>query len=325
MGKEQLVVQIRQAQHDIDKLSVAKIRLGSTSNAIQAGSFSDMPRLNPYLRENRERFTRIRLNLATAQTIKRVSIPRLSGRISNLEAFVAENWDNLPLRIHLRALRESQGKTYTDIGKAEGVRGSYISNIESGRRPPNERIIMTYAKALNLKPKTVENFVSRIDAERAERRINSRQERARLKPKEEKPDPTLGEALRRARIEAGLSMEDLAKETGIPYATIRQVESGYRKVPDELTVLKLSQIAVISISLDAFPSWFTHPANEGEYLRMKRVKAGIAKGKFAKMIGRHRSSIILTESGRRKPEEKTIKLYEDILGIKITFPDFKTK
>lgn len=58
----------------------------------------------------------------------------------------------------------------------------------------------------------------------------------------------IGEVLRQARLEAGLSTRDLERITGMATAAISQVENGLRRDPGFSTVLRLAR--AIGISLD---------------------------------------------------------------------------
>ena len=57
----------------------------------------------------------------------------------------------------------------------------------------------------------------------------------------------IGEVLRQARQEAGLSIRDLERLTGMASAAISQVENGVRRDPGFSTVLRLARATGISL------------------------------------------------------------------------------
>jgi len=58
---------------------------------------------------------------------------------------------------------------------------------------------------------------------------------------------TLGEILRQARLEAGLSMRDLERLTGMSSAALSQIETGTRRDPGFRTVLQIARGIRISM------------------------------------------------------------------------------
>lgn len=56
--------------------------------------------------------------------------------------------------IELRVLREKDGQSLTQLSKESGVSLGYLSDLENGKRPPNPRVILKLARALNV-PKSM--------------------------------------------------------------------------------------------------------------------------------------------------------------------------
>jgi transcriptional regulator with XRE-family HTH domain len=61
---------------------------------------------------------------------------------------VANTW------IELRVLREKDGQSLTQLAKTANVALGYLSDLENGKRPPNPRVIVKLAQALNV-PKSM--------------------------------------------------------------------------------------------------------------------------------------------------------------------------
>lgn len=51
-------------------------------------------------------------------------------------------------------LREKDGHSLTSLAKASGIALGYLSDLENGKRPPNPRVIVKLARALNV-PKSM--------------------------------------------------------------------------------------------------------------------------------------------------------------------------
>lgn len=56
--------------------------------------------------------------------------------------------------IELRVLREKDGQSLTQLAKGSGIALGYLSDLENGKRPPNPRVIVKLARALNV-PKSM--------------------------------------------------------------------------------------------------------------------------------------------------------------------------
>lgn len=87
----------------------------------------------------------------------------------------------------------------------------------------------------------------------------------------------IGQALRKARVAAGLSQSDVARLTGMSVGQISQIEAGVRKSPAFVTVLRVAR--ALHISLDslvgeggASASLFPQSDRERVALRRKTVE-----------------------------------------------------
>jgi transcriptional regulator with XRE-family HTH domain len=58
--------------------------------------------------------------------------------------------------VHLRVVRTKDGHSITSLAKAAGMSVSYLSELESGAREPNAKIIKKLAVALNVPVSLIE-------------------------------------------------------------------------------------------------------------------------------------------------------------------------
>lgn len=57
----------------------------------------------------------------------------------------------------------------------------------------------------------------------------------------------IGENIKKYRVKAGLSQEELARKSGVKYTTLTKIESKVIKKPSVLIIAKLAKILNISI------------------------------------------------------------------------------
>ncbi len=222
----------------------------------------------------------------------------------------------------LSSLREKAGVFRSEIAMTAGMFTQNVKDFEEGRRAPNEKTVRAYAAVLNLDPERVSPLIAMIPEERKARRRKFYKAKKEKDTKTETEKTTLGQKLRNLREQAGISTLALAEETGLSHQGISKAERNTVSEFEEITLIKLLKSPTITLPNDMLPPWYIAPKNEGEFLRMVRVKVGITKAEFARITGRNHSSISATESGGRHPSGFTIQLYEDVLGAEIIFPDF---
>lgn len=324
MGKERMLLELQTRQERINRLEEATFRLGNLSNALQRSDFSKYPRLSPYKRTGDGMAQQLNRNLNIIRRIKQVSIPKLNSEISGSEKFIEENWTNLPLRVQLGHQRRIRKVPISQVARHVGINPASFWKFELGQKPPNEKMVSAYCDAFKLNGAERKNYMDVIEEERAELRRRFVKKRVENKEPIQPEKAPFGVVLRRLRETAGLSLKALAKETGLTPGGIWRVENGTTEDPYESTLVKLLKARSITVPEEALPEWLTNPSNKGQYLRSLRVRAGITSAEFSETTGRHQSSIMLTERGNRAPTKKTIKLYEQVLGKKIVFPDFST-
>lgn len=260
------------------------------------------------------------LNEAAAR-IKGVSIPYLDALEKELPQEIKSLEYQLPVREQMARLRKAKGVLERQISDHMGIKRPLISQFEHGIKPANERLVEAYGFVLGLSPAEIAKLQEIRRAEQDERKKQA----VRKMIKKHNPGrevSQIGAILRRLRDEAGISIVELARDTQLSHEDIAKIEHGRVSVLNESTIIKLTRARLIKIPESAFPSWLHNPQNRGEYLRSLRIKAGISRVDFAAKSGRTEESIGRTENNEWNHSSKTIKLYEDILGVNIVFPDF---
>jgi len=103
---------------------------------------------------------------------------------------------------------------------------------------------------------------------------------------------TLGEHLRRARVQRGLKQGDVANEIGVGVRAVIDWELGYRRPPARF-------IPRITAFLGYCP--WKAPEHAGERLRITREALGLCLERAAAVLGVGRSTADRWERGRRRP------------------------
>ena len=127
----------------------------------------------------------------------------------------------------------------------------------------------------------------------------------------------IGEALREARIKAGLSQAKLAKMAHLGESTVSMYENG-RVFPGDKTILALCMALGITpeeLLKDVEPE--TRPFKRfGLVLRKARTVKGLTQEELAEKSGLPVSAIAFYERGQREPGITTIEMLSKGLGIK---------
>jgi len=90
----------------------------------------------------------------------------------------------------LRELRQQAGMTQWQIAERTGVSNTYISALESGRKPaPPHAVVTALAACLEVKEKTLWDLAQREREERLRRRINGVPTSQRVHQDEARPAP----------------------------------------------------------------------------------------------------------------------------------------
>ena len=147
-----------------------------------------------------------------------------------------------------------------------------------------------------------------------ERKSRAMRARAVLNADTSKCRTEFGKALRRARIQKGMSQPELAKELGMSLGSIAIFETG-DSPPPALTAyrlkkaLRLPEAAMPDIDLSKCKTAF------GKALRTARIQKGWSPREAAKELGVHNSSLLKWEWGASKPDTKHRSVIKKILGV----------
>lgn len=131
---------------------------------------------------------------------------------------------------------------------------------------------------------------------------------------------TIGEKIRKTRIEKGLTQKQLADRMGVTQSHVWQYENGLVK-PSDKQIKKFSDALGISVNelLSAEESNKTENKSStmtvGERIREIRQKAGLTQKQLADRMGVTPSHIGQYERGLRKPSNEKIKKFADALNI----------
>jgi predicted ATPase/class 3 adenylate cyclase len=133
----------------------------------------------------------------------------------------------------LKRSRRAARLTQAQLAERAGFSVTYISKLECGARVPQPTTVALLADALSVPP------AERATLETALRRPADQRLLAR-------PPSPFGELLRRQRVAAGLTQEELAERAGLSRRGIADLESGARRRPRRDTVALLSTALGVS-------------------------------------------------------------------------------
>lgn len=116
----------------------------------------------------------------------------------------------------IKKLREESGVTAKDLAQKIGLSASQMSRLESGQRRINSEVLTRIAKALGVAP-------SRLIDDSSATEIRSLAQSAAAPFR-----ASIGKTIRSARRQKHLTVEDLARKTGVSRAYAISVEEGRR-------------------------------------------------------------------------------------------------
>ena len=155
----------------------------------------------------------------------------------------------------IRALREERGCTLQELSRRAGLSFSYLSEIERGAKKPSLKTLEKIAKALNV---TSSQFFA-----------------------EEQAGPGLspGERIRLLRGEKKLSLEELARQTGLSPSYLSEIERGAVS-PSLGAVQRLARFFGVSPAALLGQELFL-----GSKLKTLREEQGLTQARLAKEAG----------------------------------------
>ncbi len=190
----------------------------------------------------------------------------------------------------VRALRKERGLTLVDLASRAKLSYSYLSEIERGAKRPSLETINKLAGALSL-----------TGADLAETAND-----------DEPQGISMGEKLRLARDDRGMTLREVASAAGISATYLSEIERG--NVHPALSVLrKLSR--VLHVPLATFLSPDERHGFLGEKLRKLREKLDMTQAEVGARAGVSAALIGQIEIGRVSPSLKTVNKIASALGV----------
>jgi len=178
------------------------------------------------------------------------------------------------LGVLIRDAREKSGKSLDECAQAMGISSDELRSVEFGERPPTLPELEIFAYYLDVQ---VEHFwdneiLKSVGNDRVVDPEEIKQSRQRA----------IGDLIHDGRIKAGISIEELAQQAGIPLESIQSYEQGEAPIPlPELEILA----QVLNNSIGEFEdhqgpvgSWFANKRNINEYLGLpQELKEFVSK------------------------------------------------
>lgn len=185
----------------------------------------------------------------------------------------------------IRALREERGCTLQELSRRAGLSFSYLSEIERGAKKPSLKTLEKIAKALNV---TSSQFFA-----------------------EEQAGPGLspGERIRLLRGEKKLSLEELARQTGLSPSYLSEIERGAVS-PSLGAVQRLARFFGVSPAALLGQELFL-----GSKLKTLREEQGLTQARLAKEAGVTPGMIGQIEQGKVQPSLKTLEKISRAMGV----------
>ena len=213
----------------------------------------------------------------------------------------------------LRAARERAGLSQAALARLAGAHPSQYGEVERGEQRFGRERLRRVAVVLGL------------DAEETLRLAGYRERggvMSTLRPS--RPYAALGETLRAARTQAGLSQRAAGRAAGVGTTQYSLAERGYERLGRE----RLRRVAAV-LGLDAEElvrladyrpgsgaMGTGHPyAALGEALRGARERAGLAQAEAARRVGVRRQYYWSVEHGRERASRERLARVAEVLGL----------
>ena len=124
-------------------------------------------------------------------------------------------------------------------------------------------------------------------------------------------DPvTLGDHLKKARIERGLTQSNAVAFLSVSVTTLHDWETGK-------TIPAVKHWPAIMEFLGYCP--YQHARSLGDRLRLHRIHRGLTIEELAKVFGVDRGSIACWETGKRRPDTQSRKVIEEFLHGRVSW------
>ncbi len=129
----------------------------------------------------------------------------------------------------VKTVRERAGLSQTQLARMCDLSGPMISCLERGKSAGSERVLVSVARALGVRPEWLRSGSGKRDGDCSDHLA--------VFPK---PQP-FPERLKQLRKEAGLSQRQLADFVGVSKAAVSCWETGVREVPAGNNLVKLAE------------------------------------------------------------------------------------
>ncbi len=177
------------------------------------------------------------------------------------------------------------GLTMLDVAKQVGVSEGTISRWESGNIANMRRDkIAALAKTLKLSPSVIMGWSN-----------------DECKSSDDSLDPaknnSVGECIKKLRINEGFSQEELGKRLGVQRAAVQKWESGQVQSLKRDIIKKLATIFNVPPALFIDVDSTNLQTHLGEVIRNKRIELGLTIHDLAKQVGISENTILRLESG----------------------------
>ena len=132
---------------------------------------------------------------------------------------------------------------------------------------------------------------------------------------------TIGEKIQARRQQLGLTRRQLGMMSGIDTSAIWNIEQGYTRRPRDSTVAKIAQalgVDVLEYELEKNPTIRRRREFEARY-RECREKTGRSLERAARELGIHADSLVLFESGKRRPTVLEVIHMSQLYGVTLGY------
>ena len=236
----------------------------------------------------------------------RPRIPQLARILGvsedELARHLAPPTETSPFGRVLRELRERRGLTQQQLAARSGCTAHVISHYEIARTHPNPENLDAIAAALGVPP----HQLSALAAERSPARQST----------------AFGRLIREARIARGLTLQELAREAGVPERTLANYET--RNIhPQERHLSRV--VASFARALDLAPAEIEEslsrprparvPTDFGHRLRQLRVDRGLTQEQLGARCGCSMYVISHYETGKAYPNPSLLPVLARVLDV----------
>lgn len=197
----------------------------------------------------------------------------------------------------LKRYREQKGLTQRELADRAGVSASYVNEIENGRKRPSLRVLNRIAAELGV-PAGV--LVGRLG------QVSGRSEGENYAS----DGLTMGDKLRLARLERGLTLTQLASETGLSPSHLSDIERGHA-IPAVETLSAIA--AALRVRMSDLIRQDT--ATLGEKIQRLRANLGISRQELARSAGLSPSFIAQLEDGKARASLDSVERLATALGV----------